>query len=156
LQQTKKHNEQNRDIKVIQRWDGFRPKANPLYYHFYIYLADRKVQDFNMQRKQTQGHHTFRCNTIPWIEKLLKTPIEDYRKNTVSLILAPYIINVKKLSYDVALNIINNWLSKCNLLAYTSDENRYMSVRTGHNIQVFLKPFYNEGTKMEQFARLQI
>jgi hypothetical protein len=30
-----------------------------------------------------------------------------------SLILAPYLINVSKLSYDAALNIINSWLSKC-------------------------------------------
>jgi hypothetical protein len=29
------------------------------------------------------------------------------------LIYAPYLINVKKVSYDAALNIINNWLSKC-------------------------------------------
>jgi hypothetical protein len=27
--------------------------------------------------------------------------------------LAPYLINVKKLSYDAALNIINSWLGKC-------------------------------------------
>jgi hypothetical protein len=40
-------------------------------------------------------------------------PIDDYRKNTVSLILAPYLINVKKLSYDAALNIITGWLGKC-------------------------------------------
>jgi hypothetical protein len=52
-------------------------------------------------------------NTIPWIEKLLQTPIDDYRKNAVNLILAPYLINIKKLSYDHALKIINSWLSKC-------------------------------------------
>jgi hypothetical protein len=108
-----KYVEQNQEVKIIQRWDESRPKANPLYYHFYIYLADRKLQDFNMQRKQTQGHHTFRGNTIPWIEKLLQTPIEDYRKSAISLILAPYLINIKKLSYDDALNTINSWLSKC-------------------------------------------
>jgi hypothetical protein len=52
---------------------------------------------------------------IAWIEKLLQTPIDDYRKNAVSLILAPYLINIKKLSYDHALNIINSWLRKCGL-----------------------------------------
>ena len=62
-----------------------------------------------MQRNQTEN---FRGNTIPWIEKLLQTPIDDYRKNAVSLILAPYLINIKKLSYDHALNIINSWLRK--------------------------------------------
>jgi hypothetical protein len=44
----------------------------------------------------------------------LQTPIGDYRKNAVSLILAPYIINIKKLSSDDAFNIIKEWLDKCN------------------------------------------
>ncbi len=30
-------------VKVMQGWGGFRPRANPLYYHFYIYLTDRKL-----------------------------------------------------------------------------------------------------------------
>ena len=65
-----------------QRWDGFRPRANPLYYHFYIYLADRKLKEFgNMGKNQTESHYTFRGSTIPWIEKLLQTQIDDYRKN---------------------------------------------------------------------------
>jgi hypothetical protein len=44
----------------------------------------------------------------------LQTPIGDYRKNAVSLILAPYLINIKKLSSDDAFNIIKEWLDKCN------------------------------------------
>jgi hypothetical protein len=66
-----------------------------------------------MSNIQTGYRSSFRCNTIPWIEKLLQTPIDDYRKNAVSLILAPYLINIKKVSYDDALNIINNWLMEC-------------------------------------------
>jgi Primase X len=66
-----------------------------------------------MHRIQTESHYTSRGKTIAWIEKLLESPIDDYRKNAVNLILAPYLINVKKLSYDDALNTINNWLSKC-------------------------------------------
>ena len=60
-----------------------------------------------MQKNHTEGYHISRGNVIPWIEKLLDTPIDDYRKNAVNLILAPYLINVRKLSYDAALNIIN-------------------------------------------------
>jgi hypothetical protein len=94
--------------------NSYLPKANPLYYDFYIHLADRKLREFNnMQKNQTESHYTFRGKTIPWIEKLLETPIDDYRKNAVSLILAPYLINIKKVSYDNALNIINNWLTEC-------------------------------------------
>src|SRR4051812_3473402 len=99
-----KHDEQNREVKIIHQWDGFRPRINSLLYHFYIYLADRKLKEFNNMRKnQTESHYTFRGNTIPWIEKLLETPIDDYRKNAVNLILAPYLINIKKLPYDAAL-----------------------------------------------------
>jgi hypothetical protein len=123
-----KYVQQNRgtaEVKVIQRWDGFRPRANPLYYHFYIYLADKKLRGFNMQTNKTES---YRGNTIPWIEKLLETPIDDYRKNAVSLILAPYLVNIKKLSYDAALNIINSWLGKCGELRQL-DQNFDYTVR---------------------------
>jgi hypothetical protein len=40
-----KYIEQNNEVKIIQSWNGFRPKANSLYYHFYIYLANRKLHD---------------------------------------------------------------------------------------------------------------
>jgi hypothetical protein len=112
------------EVKIIQRWDGFRPKANLLYYHFYIYLADKKLKEFNnMHKNQTASYH---ANTIPWIEKLLETPIDDYRKHAVNLILAPYLINIKKLSYDAALDIINRWLTKCGEVRKLDQDFNYM------------------------------
>jgi hypothetical protein len=45
----------NEEVKIIQRWDGFRPRTNPLYYHLYIYLANRKLKELNnMQKSQIQ------------------------------------------------------------------------------------------------------
>jgi hypothetical protein len=124
-----KYIEQNNKVKIIQHWNGFRPKANPLYYHFYIYLADRKLKEFNnMQKNKSETHHTFRGNTVAWIEKLVETPIDDYRKNAVSLILAPYLINIKRVSYDEALNIINSWLIECEKLRQL-DQNFDYTVR---------------------------
>jgi hypothetical protein len=124
-----KYIDPNREVKIIQQWNGFRSKANPLYYHFYIYLADRKLKEFNnMQKNKIESHHAFRADTIPWIEKLLQTPIDNYRKNAVSLILAPYLINIKKVPYDAALNIINSWLSKCGELRQL-DQNFDYTVR---------------------------
>jgi hypothetical protein len=81
-----------------------------------------------MRKNQTESHYTFRGNTIPWIEKLLETPIDDYKKNAVSLILAPYLINIKKVSYEDALNIINSWLTKCGKLRQL-DQNFDYTVR---------------------------
>jgi hypothetical protein len=48
------------------------------------------------------------------MEILLQTPIDDYRKNAIALILAPYLINIKKRSYQESFLIIKDWLSKCN------------------------------------------
>jgi hypothetical protein len=81
-----------------------------------------------MRKTHTEGHHSFKSSTFPWMEKLLQTPIDDYRKNAVNLILAPYLINVKKLSYDAALNVINSWLSKCGKLRQL-DQNFDYTVR---------------------------
>ena len=82
----------------------------------------------NMQKTQPGSQNTFRGNSILWIEKLLQTPIDDYRKNSVNLILAPYLVNIKKLSYDTALNIINDWLTKCGKLRQL-DQNFDYTVR---------------------------
>jgi len=41
-----------------------------------------------MRMNHTEGY-SFRGNTIPWIETM-QTPIDDYRKNAVNLILTPY------------------------------------------------------------------
>jgi hypothetical protein len=59
-------------VKIIQRWDGFRPKANPLYYHFYIYLADRKLKELNyMQKNKTETHM---YSTYDGISDIVKVP----------------------------------------------------------------------------------
>ena len=64
---------------------------------------------YNNNQKQAN-----KIKTIEWVEKLLHTPIDDYRKNTVSLVLAPYLITIKGLKYNEAYKIIKDWLAKCN------------------------------------------
>jgi antitoxin component of RelBE/YafQ-DinJ toxin-antitoxin module len=55
-------------------------------------------------------------HSLSWIETLLQTPISDFRKNAIGLILAPYLINIKKMPYDVAFQTLQNWLDRCNEL----------------------------------------
>jgi hypothetical protein len=81
-----------------------------------------------VQKNQTESRYTFRGRTISWIEKLVQTPIDDYRKNAVNLILAPYLMNVKKVSYDLALSITSGWLKKCGELRQL-DQNFDYTVR---------------------------
>jgi Primase X len=71
-----------------------------------------KIQKIKRSRMYKKYFH-YDCNTMPWIEKLLQTPIEDYRKNAVSLIIVPYLIKVKKVSSEEAFTIIKSWLDKC-------------------------------------------
>jgi hypothetical protein len=65
------------------------------------------------------------------------SPIDDYRKNAVNLILAPYLINVRKVSYDVALNIINSWLGKCGKLRQLDQDFNYMVRYALKTLQIY-------------------
>ena len=49
-------------------------------------------------------------------KKILTNPFPDYRKLIINLILTPYLVVIKKLSYEDSSQIINNWLQKCDLL----------------------------------------
>lgn len=52
-------------------------------------------------------------NRLAWIDQLLKTGIEDGRKNLIYWVLAPYLIGVKGMDYDDAYHTIERWLEKC-------------------------------------------
>jgi hypothetical protein len=66
---------------------------------------------------------------IWWIEKLLQTPIDDYRKFVVWRILAQYLINIRECSADVAFDIINNWLDTCRRLRQLDFRHKYTSLQ---------------------------
>ena len=54
-------------------------------------------------------------NGIAWIENLLNNSegISDFRKQTIDLIIAPYLVNIKQLDYEIAYSKIAEWLDKC-------------------------------------------
>ena len=49
-----------------------------------------------------QNSESSLLSKINWIEVLLRTPLDDYRKTIVNLILAPYLINIRQLEYQAA------------------------------------------------------
>ena len=105
-------------VKIIQNWNGYRPRIKKLIGNYLAYLIDlesrqeKELRKLNHFRNNTQTTE----NTIPWIEKLLKTPIEDGRKYTLWRIMCPYLVNVKKLQYEESFEILKTWLEKCNRL----------------------------------------
>lgn len=63
-------------------------------------------------------------NKIKWIEKLLQTPIEDYRKYCIWRILLPCLANIIVLSHEEIIRTVKDWLHKCdqlNNLAFNPD-----------------------------------
>ena len=115
----------NSKVKIIQEWDKKRPSIKHLLLEFRRYLITKKIQQMNKDNKKIKQlsyrlnnnnkNNDNTTNTIHWIEKLLKTPLADFRKNSTSLILAPYLINIKKLSYQESYNILVEWLKKCDV-----------------------------------------
>ena len=105
------------EVKIVQRWDGRRPAINWLLRDFRRYLIQEKInytfKDAKLRRRRSAYHTTTTNRSISWIESLLQTSIEDYRKFVMWRILAPYLINIKKLSYDQAFTVIKDWLKEC-------------------------------------------
>ena len=78
-------------------------------------IEQQKLSSKERGRRKSVG--TSRNNTtISWIEKLLQTPLDDYRKFAIWRILAPYLINIKGASVENAFSMIKDWLNKCNSL----------------------------------------
>jgi Primase X len=101
------------EVKIVQKWDGVRPAINWLLRDFRRYLIQEKIDKNVPERKRSSPNTKITSTKRLWIETLLDTPIEDYRKYAIRRIIAPYLINIRKLEYDDAFNIIKNWLNNC-------------------------------------------
>ena len=126
----KGYNLEDSKVKIIQEWDGYRHPIKEILYDFRRYLIQKKIDDYNYKQKLLIGNkernknhnrnyypNKNHNNYYEWIEtKILQTSFEDCRKIILSLILAPYLINVKKLPFQQCYQIINEWLDKCNSL----------------------------------------
>jgi hypothetical protein len=106
----------NSQVKIIREWNRNRPSIKFLLRDFRRYLINQKIKELNKKReiKERLSYQSIKSNSnIFWIEKLLNTPISDFRKNATNLILAPYLINIKKLSYQESFDILIEWLKRC-------------------------------------------
>jgi hypothetical protein len=105
------------EVKVIQNWNNHAATMNEialLLSTFYTHLVNNKIAHDNTTAKEIR--RKFRSNTsnsISWIETLLQITLIDHRKYVISLILVPYLINIKELSDEAAIAKIKEWLSRC-------------------------------------------
>jgi hypothetical protein len=105
-------------VKIIQEWNGYRLPIQLLTKDFRRWLVQQEINERISNKKNNfykdKLSYSKSIRTIAWIEKLLQTPILDYRKYCLWRIFAPYLINVKKIDKDNAFENMEKWLVKCN------------------------------------------
>ena len=104
------------EVKIFQQWDSSKPlpDIDNLLVEFQTFLVDKKLKAELEENKRKKFNIS--CATtkiLPYAERLLHMSIPDYRKFAVSLILAPYFINIQHLSDTEAFCRIKEWLLKC-------------------------------------------
>jgi hypothetical protein len=127
---SKYEGEENAKVKIIQRWNGIRarPTKDFMITDFHAYLVqeviEQKVKELVQAERIKKSGGSFRKNrgsipeTYRYIEdKLLKTPIEDYRKKAVDVIIIPYLVVIKGMTdINQIQDITMQWLDKCDEL----------------------------------------
>jgi hypothetical protein len=122
-----KYTDEDAKVRIIQRWNGVRarPTKDFMITDFHAFLVqeviNEKVKELERTERIKKSGHSFRNNpgsipeTYRYIEdKLLKTPIEDYRKHVVDVILIPYFVVIKGMTdFNQIFDIIMQWLDKC-------------------------------------------
>jgi hypothetical protein len=111
----------NQEVRVVHKWNGIRPPIQYLLRDFRIWVVADKINDKRQEEKfrkyrKSRSIGYSQTITIPWIEKLLQTPIPDHRKYTLWRILLPYLFNVRKLPDNEIITTLNSWLNSCSML----------------------------------------
>jgi hypothetical protein len=103
-------------VKVIKKWNGFRPPIQSLTRKFWKWLIQEEIiqssKASNSKNSQINIHGLSTGFKILWIEKIMQSGIPDGRKETLRLILGPYL--GKRKTYHEAVVLLENWLDKCN------------------------------------------
>ena len=123
----------NNRVKIVQKWNGYRPPVSEeLLEDFRTYLIQKQIKEYNYRQKtsKVKRYKNNNYGYYDWIEKkILANPFEDCRKIIVDLILAPYLINIKKMSYDESYQMIKVWLDKCNSLQKLDNYQNFVNYR---------------------------
>jgi hypothetical protein len=106
------------EINILQRWDGKKPSIQWISNDFHQYLIQKRINEIAEKEKRSfKGSRPFldkkEHGQIRWIENLLRTPISDYRKLSLDLILVPYCLLIKNRDESSAFNILKEWLLAC-------------------------------------------
>jgi hypothetical protein len=105
-------------VKTIQKWNSVRVLISREFIEDFRTYLEQKITDqennnYKNNHNNNNNRHIYPPSYYKWIEQILQTSLPDYRKMLVRLILAPYLVNFKKLSYQESYDILIEWLQKC-------------------------------------------
>jgi len=103
----------NTAVKIIQKWDNYRPKMTLLLGSFCTYLKDQKLKEQRVLQQNASRMASSVAENIPWIDRLLQTAVSNGRKYCIWRILVPYLVNRKHLSTEQSTSMIMNWVNEC-------------------------------------------
>jgi Primase X len=95
------------------------------------WLVAEKIND-KLEEKNSWKHRGAKnfgynkTDTIPWIEKLLQTPIADHRKYALWRIVIPYLFNVRKLADSDVVSTVQTWLNGCTAVRPLDFNSKYV------------------------------
>lgn len=146
-----KYEGENAKVKIIQRWNGVRarPDKDFMLTGFLIYLAQERIDQIREQWEKNNKIACYRSLTrnglprgIPKTyryieERLLKTPIEDYRKKAVDVIIIPYLVVIKGMTdINQIQGITMQWLDRCDQLRRLDSRHSFVGRITSRAYQV--------------------
>jgi hypothetical protein len=141
----------DQEVRIVQKWNGIRPPIQYLLRDYRTRLIAEKIND-KQEEKRPWNYRRInsKTNTIPWIEKLLQTPIADHRKYAIWRILVPYLFNVRKLPDNEVVNILNGWLNSCSIVRLLDFNSRYLirqNIRNRNRIRYFPVSIHKLGSE---------
>ena len=115
------------EVKILQEWDGFRPDFRLLLGSFYSHLVAKRIEEEQERAKKYstmfEGSSNNNNNNnglvlvTHWIEKLLQTPLDDYRQCARDLIIIPYLVVRRGMTDTNEIEaIVMQWADACNEL----------------------------------------
>jgi hypothetical protein len=146
------------EVRIIQRWDGYRPNIRWILKDHWISLIQERnnevlkgIRDARKRLRFEGRYHTNDRETsrIGWIESLYAKPLDDFRKYCIWRIIAPYFVNVRRLSRSEVFNLIMNWLDRCSSECKRLDFRPRQKINDSLNSVKKYRPVSKERLKIE-------
>jgi hypothetical protein len=106
--------EEESRVNIVQQWDSERVPLSYQLGTFHSYLVTEREKEEKSLALYGNRQYSSNPSETRWIEKLLKTPIDDQRNFCVWRIFIPYLVNVKQVQEPEVYSIIEEWLNECN------------------------------------------